>query len=281
MEKKEKFVFQTDSEAIKTAYKNFDNYLVEYHESQPKEYCVLYFSSNNIYFPNELSVFEKTIVHKNNFEWFGSRIEKGHKHIFLRDLKKQWYLSGINAQINSPTALLTFLREETKDYSIITVGSSAGGYAAVLYGQLLDAETTYTFNGQFEVNSLLNSSNESVDPLIFREKDNIALKPYYDVKPFIKNPKKIHYFYSINSLWDQGQYAHISSVPINTFHFKTNNHGIPFITSTLPKLLNLPVNQLKPYLNHNLNPLLFSIKIGGVMLTIKGLWKIIKSLIRR
>lgn len=277
MEKKEKFVFQADSEAIKNAYETFDNYIVEFHESQPKDYCVLYFSSNNIYYPNELRVFEKTIVYKNNFEWFGTRIEKGHKHVFLRDLKKQWYLSGINAQVNTPSTLLTFLKEQTKGYSIITVGSSAGGFAAVLYGQLLGAETIYSFNGQFEVNSLLLSSSELIDPLIFREQKNIELKPYYDVKPFITNPKNIHYFYSINSPWDQGQFAHIRSVPINTYHFKTSNHGIPFIKTTLPKLLNLPIDQLNPYLNKNLNPLLFSIKIGGIVITLKGLWKIIKS----
>ncbi len=281
MDKKEKFVFQTDSEMVNIAYENNDNYLVEFDETKPKKYCVLYFSSNNIYFPNEPSVFQKTIVQKNNFEWFGTRVEKGHKHIFLRDLKKQWYLSGINAKINSPSSLLAFLEEQTKNYSVITVGSSAGGFAAVLYGQLIGARTTYTFNGQFEVNSLLHSSNELIDPLIFRERNNVKLKPFYDLKPFIKNPNKIHYFYSMKSPWDQGQYAYIRSVSINIYRFKTNNHGIPFIKSTLPKLLNLPIEKLHPYLNHNINPLLFSIQIGGFVTTVKGLWKIIKLVITR
>jgi len=47
------------------------------------------------------------------------------------------------------------LREESKRYSVITLGSSADGFAAVLYGQLLDAEIIYSFNGQFENNPLL------------------------------------------------------------------------------------------------------------------------------
>ena len=53
------------------------------------------------------------IVEKNFFEWYNLRIEKAYKHIFVRDVFKQWYLSGINQSIDSPERLIEFLKNET------------------------------------------------------------------------------------------------------------------------------------------------------------------------
>ena len=58
---------------------------------------------------------------------------------FVRDVYKQWYLKGVNAEIDSIEKLYEFLKAETEGYQIVTVGSSAGGYAAVLFGYLLNA----------------------------------------------------------------------------------------------------------------------------------------------
>lgn len=272
------YVFQTDSQAVKVAYTTFDNYYIDIDNTQSKKYCALYFSSNNIYFPNQQDVFENAIVNKNRFEWYGTRIKKAHKHIFLRDIKKQWYLTGINSNIDNPISFIEFLKKETKGYKVITIGSSAGGYAAVLYGQLLNAETIYSFNGQFEINSLLERSTEKIDPILFRECDNKDLRPYYDIKDFIVNPKTIHYFCSKNSSWDIGQYNHISAVPMNIYHFNTSHHGIPFIKSILPVLINNPIDGYKKYEGRKLNPILFSVRVGGLELTLKGLWVIAQNL---
>ncbi|WP_324024138.1 hypothetical protein QSV08_14075 [Maribacter sp. BPC-D8] len=281
MKVKESFVFQTDSEEIKSVYENNNNYVIEIDESQPKEYCIIYFSSNNIYYPNTQEVFDKEIVDNNKFEWYGTRIKKGHKHILLRDIKKQWYLTGVNSKVNNPVALLDFLKEETKGYSVITIGSSSGGFAAVLYGQQLGADIIYSFNGQFEVNSLLKRSSEMIDPIVFRENENNFLNSYYDVLPFIKNPNTIHYFCSRNSSWDNEQFLHISQLPLNIYHFKTGHHGIPFVKSILPVILNLPVEKYDSYIGKKMNPVLFSIRVGGLKLTLKGLWQIVKQVIQR
>src|SRR5882672_2149619 len=125
MEIKEPFVFQADSEIVNAVYREGSNYIIEYNKEVPQEYCILYFSSNNIYYPNEESVFNSHIKQKNRFEWYGTRINKGYKHIFLRDIKKQWYLKGVNAQIDSPDQLLHFLQKETKGYKVIALGSSS------------------------------------------------------------------------------------------------------------------------------------------------------------
>jgi hypothetical protein len=108
------FVFQTDSDIVRNVYDSQHNYLIEYNEQcKDKTYCAVYFCSNDLYYPNVEDIFRKRIVEKNFFEWYNLRIEKAYKHIFVRDVFKQWYLSGINQSIDSPERLIEFLKNET------------------------------------------------------------------------------------------------------------------------------------------------------------------------
>lgn len=279
-------VFQTDSEEVNEVYSSQPNYLIEYSKTDEetsnghKPYCILYFSSNDIYYPNTSDSFYSQLVKKNRFEWYGTRIQKGAKHIFLRDIKKQWYLSGINAKTNTIEKLFDFLKMETKGYRVITVGSSAGGYAAVLFGSLLGSETVFTFNGQFLLSDLLSNSSEHIDPIIFREKENPEINKYYSLRPYIKN-SRILYFYSDRSPWDIAQYHHISDLDIHIIPFRTHHHGVPFLKSNLKYLINFPINRLERLANKTQYPLLFSFKIEGIFRTIISLTKQIYQLIFR
>lgn len=269
MEIKKPFVFQADSAIVNEVYEKNKNYLIEYNTSVPKKYCVLYFSSNNIYFPNDETVFTDEIIKKDRFEWYSTRIQKGYKNIFLRDIKKQWYLTGINGEINTPEKLLAFLQKETEGYSVIALGSSAGGFASVIFGQLLNAEQIYTFNGQFEILSLLQKSTEDIDPILFRNRDNKTLLPFYDTLNFINNPEPIFYFYSNKSQWDVEQNQYVSGKAINTLAFNTNHHGIPFFKSNLPFLLNTTPSKLKALSKKTHWPIIFSLNTVGIVETFK------------
>ena len=277
------FVFQVDSELVNSVYSSHDNFLIEYSSKKEKsnqEYCALYFSSNNIYFPNTEEVFNKAIVEGNRFEWYGTRFEKATKHVFIRDVHKQWYLTGINSKINNSRGIFEFLKQVTEGYMVITVGSSSGGYAAVLFGQLLNARHIYTFNGQFEVDSLLESSSENVDPILFRNQNNPVLREYYDIKKFIKDPSNINYFRSNKSDWDVEQHDHIKDLGINTFSFNTDHHGIPFAKTALPKLLNMKIQNLKKFKNKPMHPLIFSLRVGGFTQTSKAVLSILKKMLK-
>lgn len=149
------YVFQVDSDIVQQVYNEQNNFLIEYDNQGNKNWCAIYFCSNDIYYPNTEEIFRKRIVEKNFFEWYHSRINMASKHIFVRDVFKQWYLMGINAKINTPEKLTEFLRKETEGYNIVTIGSSAGGYAAILHGSLLSAKYILAFNPQFEIKSLL------------------------------------------------------------------------------------------------------------------------------
>lgn len=275
MEIGQNHVFQTDSEVIKNYLNTNDNFLIEYNHSVQKDYCVVYFSSNDLYYPNSEISFKETIISKNRYEWYGNRINNAYKHVFLRDIQKQWYLGGINHTINTPQKLHDFLKKELEGFKSIFVGSSAGGYASVIFGQLLNAERILSFNGQFEIDSILLKSKEHKDPLIFRNQNNMSIKPFYDTLNFITNPTSIYYFHSTRSNWDREQSNHVLNVKINRISFRTNNHGLPFLRNNLVLILNLDSSSLNKYVGKTYHPFWFSISAIGFTETIKGLYSII------
>ena len=270
------YVFQTDSEIVRQVYEKQDNYLIEYDETGRKEWCAIYFCSNDIYYPNTEEIFRKRIIEKNFFEWYHSRIKKASKHIFVRDIFKQWYLAGINTKIDTPEKLTAFLREETKGYHIVTIGSSAGGYAAALYGSLLNADYALTFNPQFEIESLLSRSTERINPLLFRLRANNSIGgggvKYYNINSSVKAAAQIFYFYSNGSKWDMEQCRHVGYSPnLYKIAFRTSHHGIPFLKIALPTVINWDVEKLKGLSGKEHSPIGFTMKAVGVVKTIRGL----------
>lgn len=271
------YAFQTDSKIVNKVYLEEKNYLIEIDEKGDKEWCAVYFCSNDIYYPNTEEIFRKRIVEKNFFEWYHSRITKASKHIFIRDIFKQWYLAGINININTPEKLIDFLKRETEGYKVVTIGSSAGGYAAILYGSFINTQYTLAFNPQFEIQSLLKRSTEAINPLLFRIKDR--RKQYFDITKFISKEAKIFYFYSNASSWDVEQNSHINQNIYNlyTIAFQTKHHGIPFLKVAIYKVINLNVEQLIALSKKNQNPIWFTIKMVGIKTTLIGLYKQIKQ----
>lgn len=271
------YVFQTDSEIVNKVYQGQNNYLIEFDEKGDKEWCAVYFCSNDIYYPNTEEIFRKRIVEKNFFEWYHSRITKASKHIFIRDIFKQWYLAGINKNINTPEKLIEFLKKETEGYKVVTIGSSAGGYAAILYGSFINTQYTLAFNPQFEIQSLLKRSTEAINPLLFRIKDQ--RRQYFDIIKFISKGVKIFYFYSNASPWDMEQKNHINKdIPnLYTIAFRTKHHGIPFLKVALPKVLNSNIEILESFSIYTHSAIGFTIQTVGIRKTILGLYKQIKQ----
>lgn len=272
------YVFQTDSSEVNDIFQKRNNYLIEYSKkrSTKEKKCALYFSSNEIYYPNTSDSFQNKIVKKDRFEWYHTRVDQVDKHIFIRDIKKQWYLTGISAECNSIEKLGAFLKKEIEGYKVICIGSSAGGFAAVLFGSILNAEAIYSFNGQFFLYDLLSISTANVDPIIFREKDNKLVNQYYSLKKKITKPENIFYFYSDRSKWDISQYEHISNLGIQVIPFRTSHHGIPFLKTNMNFVINNPRSWIRELVGKVQYPLFFSIKIEGVYNTILSLYNQLK-----
>lgn len=278
------YSFQVDAVIVQEIRDTRDNFLVQYDKHcSEKNYCAIYFSSNDIYYPNNEEIFRKRIVEQDAYEWYGTRIKKVYKHIFLRDVYKQWYLKGINTNIDTPEKLSQWLKTETEGYKVITLGSSAGGYAAMLYGSLLHAERILAFNPQFELNSLFNRSNETRNPILYRLKGSEWSK-YFDITQWVKNrPHNIFYFYSAKSSWDIKQCQHTTSVKgIHRIAFSTSHHGIPFLKVALPKVINMEKRELLSLESQTNNPIIFTIRMVGMKSAVTGFYKqIVAAKLRR
>lgn len=265
---KAQYHFNTDAPCVKQAWEDEPNMLIQdFASPKPQQsYCAIYFSSNDIYFPNTEDVFRKRIVEKNTFEWYGTRIAKATKHIFVRDVFKQWYIRGINAQCNNIEALAALLKEEAKGMKVVTVGSSAGGYAAIVLGSLLQAEYVLAFNAQLDIN-LIAPRN----PFVARYQ-NTKWGGYFSTKQHINPNTQYFYFYSHLSPQDMQQCHAMPKLP--NFHrvaFSTSHHGIPFLKVALPRVLNMPIEQLLALSGKSMHPLTFSIQQAGLLKCASGL----------
>ena len=265
-------IFQIDSPAVIEAFKA-DNYSIEYTDETNQtesDLCVLYFSSNEIYYPNTIQAFDYSIIQRDKYEWKRNKFPKAKKHIFIRDIRKQWYRGGINATLDSPMKLLDFLKNETAGYRVITIGSSAGGYAALLFGNLLECERIYAFNAQLNLNTTMRNSNAITNPILFEKANDDTWKNYFDLSNYLSPTTDNYYFQSCQSQMDILEFQGISLNAQNNFkiiRFKTSNHGFPFLRINLSNILTFTPKELSQYINKTVHPILFSIRLIGILPT--------------
>jgi hypothetical protein len=266
METESQIIFQINDPIVLQEFDNL-NYHIEFNNNEiKKNICVLYFSSNEIYYPNTLNAFNFSIVKQNRYEWKRNKFPGAYKNIFLRDIRKQWYIGGINSNLDTPQKLYTFLKSETKGFELITIGSSAGGFAAILFGSLLNASRIYAFNAQLNLNIIMKYSNQFVDPILFKNIANNDLNIYYDLSNIHNDFTGYYYFQSCKSKMDIEQFNGITeqfSSKINIIRFNTSNHGFPFLRINIPNILALPEIELKKISNRTYNLFKFSINLIG------------------
>ncbi len=87
------------------------------------------------------------------------------KHFFI-DKTNTWYHRGIEGKSSDIPSTVAYLRTVIAGYSrVVFIGSSAGGYAALLFGSLLAVDTVLAFKPQ------------TILP--------VKLGPHDDVRPFL------------------------------------------------------------------------------------------------
>lgn len=235
---------------LKEVYDTCDNYEEVILSSQSNR-CIIFFSSNGLYFPNEVDCFQKTIISDNYFEWknicSSARIGKYYgKAIFVRDIFKAWYVAGINQKVDSIDALCSLLKSLTQGYEITTVGSSAGGYIATVIGIKLNAARVYNFSGQY--NLFLNGSDNHL--LLQKFADNEEKVKYYDIGELCCCSVPILYFYPSGSSIDIKQSDYIRSKNAKNiiyFPIRSREHGHAVYGRNLPYLLSMNTEDLCQY----------------------------------
>ena len=246
------------------------NYLIEYDEGvEDKSYCAIYFCSNDIWFPHTEEIFKKRIVNQNFFEWYKCRVKKACKHIFVRDVFKQWYLTGINGDINSQDKLYEWLLSETSGYKTITIGSSAGGYAASLFGSRLKSEKVICFNAQFSLKNVASNSSLQNNPVVYSMIKECGFDA--DIVKFFDAKATIFYVLSNKSEIDLWQSQFVKNHPsVHAIEFTSRKHGIPFLKVALSGFINLDVKKLETLSKKKYSPIWFTISMVGLFKTMKG-----------
>ncbi len=196
--------------------------------------CYIFFSSNGLYFPNTQEEFEEKIFRKNRYEWkyivSQSRIcQKASRIIYVRDIYKQWYSYGINENLNTIEKTLDFLKELTKGYEVITVGSSAGGYMAALTALVLEAKFCIDFSGQYDVRPNIENRYMELSKLMQE----------------MKSPCNIFYFYPKYSPDDVEQYEKVKKNPcIKAFAFGEKNHAATMFVGNMGYIIDREEEEL-------------------------------------
>lgn len=280
----------TNNNFINNVYKYDDNYKIVENKKNTLSCTVVYFSSNGIYFPNTLETFKDKIIVGDKYEWskYENQIKNVKKSIFIRDVYKQWYLKGINTEINNIDKLIQFIVKEHDQDNLILVGISSGGFIATLIGAKLNADMVFNFAGQLTLESIL---AEGKDKIV--NNSYSTWKQYYNLSELLKNTKTtIFYYVCSNSNIDQEHIAIAKkSKKVYMFLFDCDAHGIPFHQTVLKYLLQINKSKHKKlsqkyfdtlispslFWRNFTNPIQYFISIG--LYVIKNLSKLPKYII--
>lgn len=223
-------IWDSHNEIVLQAYQG-DNYQC-FDTGVESDICYILFSSNGLYYPNTREVFEEQILKKDRYEWKwvvqNSQIPKcAARIIYVRDIYKEWYSRGINSKINSIEKTLEFLKALTEGYRVITVGSSAGGYMAVLSAIKLNAEYCINFSGQYLIGADLGN-------------------PFYNLTDMLDDYKgKIFYFVPARCDNDKEQYRLVEEKKcVKIFFFNESKHASTMLIGNMSYIINMTEEKL-------------------------------------
>lgn len=263
------FKTQFDIPEVFEVYTQHKNYEI-INLNQNDDRCFIYFSSNAIYYPNTKEVFEDKIIKNNRFDWRKNIIYSARKVILIRDVFKTWYLKGINAELNNVEKVLDFLKQETKGLKVTCLGSSAGGYAAVLFGCLLQAERVFSFSGQFSLfHGLNNEMIRREQPFLVESEKIPEINKYYSLKNLIsESTVPIFYFYPAGCDLDFPQAQEISDLPtVYPFALRGEAHGQTCYPINFLDIFNKSSRELislyQIFKGKSIHPLIFSTHVSG------------------
>lgn len=262
---------QFDIPEMHDVYNGKTNYqILEFNKSSNQ--CLIYFSSNGLYFPNDPQVFREVIIENDRFEWKKNILTSAGKVILLRDVTKQWYWTGINSTINSIEKLAAFLRHQTRGFEVTCIGSSAGGYASTLFGVLLQAHRVFAFSPQFCLTFIL-SGSEAKNPTVARLGTLPEFEEYVDLSTLLKkNSTPIFNFYPGHSAQDIAQADCVKNIAsVVSFKFESNAHGSTCYPINFLDLFGMGNDALLSLQKHFgtdlIRPIDFSKKVSGFWAT--------------
>ena len=156
--------------------------------------------------------------------------------LFLRDIKCRYYLDGLKFTSNDLNSTIEFIKNiitKKKYKKIIGIGCSAGGFAAILYGNIFNFNKVITFSPQTVLNNKkteiigdIYNAPKTCEWLFNRRKDDLNYQKSLDLKNFIdfNTQVEIHYSERANNGADKKHAEYIESKNCKIIQHKGNNH---------------------------------------------------------
>lgn len=172
------------------------------------------------------------------FEFFKVLDSVQTKRVFVRDLNQCWYQCGLEGVADDVAGTADYLRDLCCEAGIertIFTGTSAGGYAALLFGSLLDADEVHAFSPQTFLSRRLRLRYRDFRwrGALHRMRSQVrARHAYLDLRPLLAmRPQSqpypaIHIYYGVKEGGDVTQARRLSGLPGVTLHEFQRGHRL-------------------------------------------------------
>lgn len=266
-----------DNEKIYRFFNENTNYKVM-QASGPADTVCIFFSSNSLFLPSTYSSFHSTIVDRDRYEWENLAKDPelsqiAGEFIFVRDIYKNWWLEGLCGKYNSQAKMLDLLRNLTSGKRVLTVGTSAGGYAAILFGVRLQAERIYAFSSQIDLH-IYNRWHpiKHYSKYLDGTQNNAKLDLHFELQEY---RGALYYLYPSRCQEDieQAQYIYMQDCKetehIRMMPVRRSKHGRTVLPISVLKFLSMSAEQADKIYQHyrhkEINPYEFLFRTSGFL----------------
>lgn len=190
----------------------------------------IFFSSQGLWNRSDPATFENRVNRDDHYDFYNVTqteffARKKYDQLFVRDIYLSWYAYGISEKVPTQAALTDFLSEKASAYDeVVTVGSSAGGYAAILFGAKIGADRIFVFGPQNDLAGHLEFYKNS-DMYSYFDVNSGRVVP--DLTEIISSYKgKLYYFYADKAKVDLFQYSRVKDATnLIAFPITSEEHG--------------------------------------------------------
>ena len=161
-------------------------------------------------------------------EFMKTFLSKNLSVIFIKDFWQCWYQKGLLGLTNNIDETVSFLKQEILNISpkkVIFVGTSAGGYASIIFGILLNVDEILSFSPQTYLGERMFNQFRSEDSRI----DDIDFEsPYLDTSKILESHSysgKISIYFGGKNKSDKHHAAKLSKFSsVNLIELPTDSH---------------------------------------------------------
>ncbi len=171
------------------------------------------------------------------FEWIRTLEHLPAAKIYVRDIYQLWYQKGLPGIAGSPEGVRDYLCRLIAGQDInriVTIGGSMGGYAALLFGSLMEADEALSFAGQTFLPTrrgrmLVKAVWKREWPILKKHwelvSDPTLDHKYFDLKPLLRDSggqTVYHLYYSSAVKKDAIHAMHVADLENVSLHMRSD-----------------------------------------------------------